>query len=101
MTETHSCISQEIRTTGHSSANAVARLGAFVSPYLVKPSTSFQVVGTVMLLISFVTAFSVSKLPETKGKGLGAVEMEHLEEEAAEQAVEIAPQTADSTRPIV
>jgi sugar phosphate permease len=104
MTETHSCISQEIRTTGHSSANAVARLGAFVSPYLVKPSTSFQVVGTIMLLISFVMAFYVLKLPESKGKELGAIETERLEEEAsAKQAAAVTPsQMADSsTRQIV
>lgn len=60
-----------IRTTGHSTANAVARLSGSFSPYIVSNATPLSVIGPIMLLISFLSSFLVRKLPETKGKRMG------------------------------
>mmetsp|Transcript_10180 Transcript_10180/g.12903 ORF Transcript_10180/g.12903 Transcript_10180/m.12903 type:complete len:120 (-) Transcript_10180:101-460(-) len=64
-------LSTEIRSTGHSAANAVARIGGFCSPYIVAGNMSLGKIGIIMLIIHLVTAFSVTKLPETKGLELG------------------------------
>ena len=64
-------LSTEIRTTGHSAANAVARLGGFFSPYLVGGKLSLPTVGIIMLVIHVFTAICASRLPETRGKRLG------------------------------
>ena len=61
----------EIRATGHSAANAVARFGGFFSPYLVGAGVPLPAVGGIMLFIHAATALCASKLPETKGKRLG------------------------------
>ena len=65
--------STEIRTSGHSVANALGRCGAFASPYLVRTSIPISSVGVIMLVINLVTAFSASRLPETKGVEIGHV----------------------------
>ena len=64
-------LSTEIRTTGHSAANAVARTGGFFSPYLVGGKLPLPTVGIIMLVIHLFTAFCASRLPETRGKRLG------------------------------
>ena len=64
-------LSTEVRTTGHSSANAIARLSGAFSPYLVSSEKPFDLVGTVILLVSLATAWASWNLPETKGKTLG------------------------------
>lgn len=61
----------EIRSTGHSATNAVARLGGFVMPYILSGVASLQNVGFIMLFIHICTALSASRLPETKGFELG------------------------------
>lgn len=61
----------EIRTMGHSAANALGRVGAFISPYLVRTSTPMATIGTVILCTNLVTAFSAWHLPETKGHTIG------------------------------
>jgi len=63
----------EIRTTGHSVANAVARMGGFLCPFLVQDITPFWIVGSTMFLLHTVSAFCVLWLPETKRRKLGAV----------------------------
>jgi MFS family permease len=63
-------LTTEIRTTGHSAANAMGRTGAFLSPYLVG-TMSLQAVGSIMLLIHLFTAFCAWNLPETKGREIG------------------------------
>lgn len=63
-------LSTEIRTTGHSSANAMARLGAFFSPFLVDV-LPLKSLGLVMLVVHWFTAACVSLLPETKGMEMG------------------------------
>ena len=64
-------LTTEVRTTGHATANAMARLGAFFCPFLVEGDSSIRLVGLIMLLIHIFTAFCVSKLPETKGREMG------------------------------
>ena len=64
-------LATEIRTTGHSAANAVARTGGFFSPYLVGGKLPLPTVGIIMLVIHLFTAFCASRLPETRGKRLG------------------------------
>jgi putative MFS transporter len=61
----------EIRTTGHSAANALGRVGAFISPYLVSTSLPIRTVGAIILATNLVTAFSAWHLPETKGHVIG------------------------------
>lgn len=73
----------EIRTTGHSSANAIGRTGAFITPYLVGTNNSLKQIGIIMLVIHFSTACCASYLPESKGKGLGHTD-EVTEEEGKE-----------------
>mmetsp|Transcript_22109 Transcript_22109/g.33475 ORF Transcript_22109/g.33475 Transcript_22109/m.33475 type:complete len:501 (+) Transcript_22109:47-1549(+) len=61
----------EVRTTGHASANAMGRTGAFFSPYLVGGNMSMLAVGSIMLAIHLFTAFCAYHLPETKGREIG------------------------------
>ena len=62
----------DIRSTGHSAANAVARIGGFLVPYVVSASAPLPFIGTFMLLVACGTAFCAWNLPETKGRDLGA-----------------------------
>jgi MFS family permease len=65
-------LTTEIRTTGHSAANAVTRLSASLSPYLLTNATPYPVIGVAMFAISLSTATCVWNLPETKGLNMGA-----------------------------
>jgi MFS family permease len=67
-----------LRTTGHASCNAVARIGGAISPLLLvgavgpaKDSASFLSSGVVLLVVSLLTAWSTWNLPETAGRGMG------------------------------
>jgi len=64
-------LSTEIRATGHSAANAVARLGGFSAPFLVEGGSSIVMVGFVLLAVNTATAICSSLLPETKGIEMG------------------------------
>jgi MFS family permease len=66
-------LTTDIRSTGHSTANALAKIGAFFCPYLVESDTKLWKVGLSMFFVHTFTAFCVSQLPETKGRDLGAV----------------------------
>jgi MFS family permease len=70
----------EIRSTGHSTANAMARLGAFFCPFLVEGGTPLARIGLIMLVVHAFTVVCVSKLPETKGKGMGVEHEDDTEE---------------------
>lgn len=66
-------LTTEVRSTGHSTANAMARIGAFFAPFVVEgKSISLTHVGIIMLLVHFFVVICVSKLPETRGKSMGA-----------------------------
>lgn len=66
----------ELRSTGHSSANAVARVGAFVSPYIVAGDLDLTVVAWITLVIHLATMLATSRLPETSGLSLGQLKHE-------------------------
>jgi putative MFS transporter len=68
---TSEILSTEVRTTGHAAANAIARIGGSLSPFLISERTPLLAIGIVMLCISLTTARFVSKLPETKGVAMG------------------------------
>ena len=65
-------LTTEVRTTGHSAANAVARIGAIFSPFVIEGHGSLVKKGLIMLVIHAGTVMFVSKLPETKGQRLGS-----------------------------
>ena len=62
----------EVRGVGHSTANAMARLGAFFAPFVVDDMSLTQI-GVIMLVVHFFTVFCVARLPETAGRALGAI----------------------------
>ena len=65
--------SSSLALKGHSVANAVARMGGFLCPFLVQDITPFWIVGSTMFLLHTISAFCVLWLPETKRRKLGAV----------------------------
>jgi len=76
-------LTTDVRGTGHSTANAIARIGAFLCPFLVEGDAPLVKVGVVMLLVHMSTVLCVYKLPETKGRLMGYVEEEDEEDEPA------------------
>ena len=67
-----------IRSTGHSAANAIARLGGAVSPFLVSPSVKMENIGIVMGCVSVVASVIAWNIPETAGQTLGTAGKEKL-----------------------
>uniref|UniRef100_A0A7R9ZTC3 Major facilitator superfamily (MFS) profile domain-containing protein n=1 Tax=Craspedostauros australis TaxID=1486917 RepID=A0A7R9ZTC3_9STRA len=61
----------DIRTTGHSAANAAGRMGGFAAPYLITPGIAPSSIGMLMMGIGLFTCFMSALLPETSGKALG------------------------------
>ena len=61
----------EIRATGHSWANAFARLAGAASPFLVTENRPYVISGVIIMVISLATALISSRLPETKGHSMG------------------------------
>lgn len=61
----------ELRTTGHSAAYAVSRVGAFLAPFVVRPTANPRVIGVVMFLVSLLVVACARNLPETRGLPLG------------------------------
>lgn len=64
-------LTTEVRASGHSTANAVARLGAIFAPLLVEGNDSLTKIGVIILIVHLFTVVCVYKLPETKGHGMG------------------------------
>jgi hypothetical protein len=60
------------RTTGHSIANIMARIGAFISPYIVASSLSHEQVAMLLGTLSMLACLAVCMLPETAG-----IDLEH------------------------
>ncbi|GAX23680.1 hypothetical protein FisN_12Hh254 [Fistulifera solaris] len=73
-------LTTEVRGTGHSTSNAMARLGAFFCPFLVVGNTPLHVVAIVMLLVHLITAACSSRLPETRGLGMDTTNEDSEEE---------------------
>jgi len=83
-------LTTEVRSTGHATANACARIGAFFAPYIIAGENSgngMVKLGVIMLFIHLFTAVCVSKLPETMGKSMGAVD----DEENVDNDINLAP----------
>uniref|UniRef100_A0A7S2S4X9 Major facilitator superfamily (MFS) profile domain-containing protein n=1 Tax=Rhizochromulina marina TaxID=1034831 RepID=A0A7S2S4X9_9STRA len=59
-----------VRSSGHSIANSIARVGAFMSPYLVESSLAVLFVGLVLGIVDGFAAIGAFLLPETLGKSL-------------------------------
>ena len=68
-------LTTEVRTTGHSAANAVARIGSIIAPFLVQGHSSLATKGLVMLGVHSITVLCVSQLPETKGSHMGRIQV--------------------------
>jgi len=65
-------LTTEIRTSGHSAANAIARLGSMMIPYLLVESTPLTTVGYFMLFVHIFAIMCSLQLPETNGVAMGA-----------------------------
>lgn len=72
-------LTTDVRSTGHSTANAMGRLGAFIAPYIIANESGSSggrdgmlKLGIIMLVVHSFTALCVSKLPETMGMAMGA-----------------------------
>ncbi|CAJ1969206.1 unnamed protein product [Cylindrotheca closterium] len=78
-------LTTEVRTTGHSAANAVARIGSIIAPFLVQGDSSLATKGLVMLGVHSLAVLCVSQLPETKGSHMGHTQVpdssEHLDDD--------------------
>jgi MFS family permease len=74
-------LTTEVRTTGHSAANAVARIGSIIAPFLIVGNSSLTEKGLVMLAIHAMTVICVARLPETKGSHMGRNSGGEIEEE--------------------
>lgn len=61
----------QIRTTGHASANAIARVGGALSPFVVSTYVPMKTIGIVMASVAMVTCLLSWHFPETAGKALG------------------------------
>jgi len=72
-------LTTDIRTTGHSAASAVARIGSLFSPFLIEGHSSLIKKGLVMLLVHAGTVYFTSQLPETKGSRMGLLQDHTIE----------------------
>lgn len=64
----------ELRTSGHSVANAISRVGAFISPFLLaNDKISFHEIGIIMFIVHAMTSICAYHLPETSGTELGLI----------------------------
>jgi MFS family permease len=84
-------LTTEVRSTGHSTANAMARLGAFFCPFVVEGSIPLRRIGYIMLFVHMITVLCVSKLPETKGRSMGDTDNSHDDEQEETDGVILVP----------
>ena len=63
----------EVRAAGHSILNAIGRLSAAMSPFLVAPGRAYMVSGSVVAVILLAVALASSALNETKGRAMGLI----------------------------
>lgn len=67
-------LATESRTTGHATANMVARIGTAISSYLLGRIYSLPAEGLVLFVVSLWTACTAGSLPETQYKEMGVVQ---------------------------
>ncbi|CAB9520080.1 Synaptic vesicle 2-related protein [Seminavis robusta] len=75
----------QLRTTGHSCANAVARIGAFLAPFLASPDKQPWKIGTSMLIASWILRIVSSQLPETTGRPMGQQPQQQQQQQHEEE----------------
>lgn len=80
--------STNVRATGGSLANTMARLGGFISPYLVASRLSYTVTAAIFMAVGLIAAVAVYSLPETTGVHLGAALLQH-DHQADQQNVDV------------
>lgn len=80
-------LTTDIRATGHSAANAMARLGGFFCPYVVSPTSKLSTIGYAMFAIACFTSFCAFHIPETLGVNMGGnpTPTSDLEKEAKDE----------------
>ena len=78
-----------IRTTGHSAANAVARVGGAASPFLISSSNDMRTIGTVMGCVSLVTSVIAWQLPETSGHAIGTAGKEEFGSDGQQRSIHV------------
>jgi MFS transporter, putative metabolite:H+ symporter len=66
-------LSTAIRTTGHGTSHAIARVGGAFSTYVLARIYSVPTVGLILFVTSIWTASAASQLPETNVKEMGVV----------------------------
>eukprot|EP00543_Licmophora_paradoxa_P004484 CAMPEP_0202446786 /NCGR_PEP_ID=MMETSP1360-20130828/5359_1 /ASSEMBLY_ACC=CAM_ASM_000848 /TAXON_ID=515479 /ORGANISM="Licmophora paradoxa, Strain CCMP2313" /LENGTH=535 /DNA_ID=CAMNT_0049063473 /DNA_START=124 /DNA_END=1731 /DNA_ORIENTATION=- len=59
-----------VRATGHSTANALGKMGGVIAPYVVEDLAT-NTIGWIMLTVAVITAIVVLQLPETRGRPMG------------------------------
>jgi MFS family permease len=64
-------LTNDLRTTGHSIANAAGRIGGLVAPFLVSRNRSLSTIGMVMALICALIVTCSRYLPDTHGLPMG------------------------------
>ena len=82
---TSEIFSTDVRTSGHGTANAFARLGGFFCPYIITDGTPLRLIGLCMFGVSIVTASISWNLPETAGMALGSI---HTDQSSGKQTVD-------------
>jgi MFS family permease len=70
-------LTTDVRSTGHSVANAAGRIGGFLAPYVVSKTTPFPVIGATMMLVSLLVIACSRLLPETYGAPMGEAIPDH------------------------
>jgi len=56
----------EVRTAGHSSANALAMIGGVIIPFIVESEIPLSIVGAIILFVNIATIVLVLRTPETR-----------------------------------
>lgn len=72
---TSEILTTDIRATGHGWANAMARIGGSLCPYIISERNSMKSIGQFLFVVSCVAATVVWQLPETSGHKLGSDQM--------------------------
>jgi len=70
-THTAEVLTTEIRTTGHSFVNSMARVTGVISPFIVQGGLPYRTIGVILFIASILTTIASFCLPETRGIALG------------------------------
>jgi hypothetical protein len=90
-----------LRTTGHSCANAVARLGALLAPYGVAPDKTPGSMGVAMVTVTCILQLCLHQLPETMGQPMGAAMHHPMMSTTATTTTTSSPRQQDSEEELI